>query len=805
MSPRKESVSEHSEKKSLQDAEILFKKARKRGQLDFSQFSKDEQKALSAWYEKNPENLHLDERLEFLEQCIANKIIDDKTLLSHIDKWKKILEESESDEAYNDAKYAIQTLGEYLAYMKNPAYIQSLWACIHEVPYQTQSDLVQYCTREKPELALLVAPLTDMSKLRVFISKKTGEQSVRRTNTLYRSGGMRVIESWSTLRREQDEEDHLFMEKFLNHFEDAKPFIESLLTFCERERKHLHDDSPAIENLRAVNKTFLFPYLKRIESLGLDTLIFPKERRYRPWEEKPDHEEEYKHPFRELFDPKNISYANPGDFLNKQEREEIQRIKKELIKRHPKLAQRMESDQSELLAVQEELSPEHLRRTLARISDEGKIRATRALIQGFRDYRHLLSEKEQDEFLLDCFEKEYPVFMALDLLDFPKERIADLFKKASRKAYGFPLDHLNASGEVRAALDYNAAHPGEPDLEQLVTTSLVKEFSTGADLSAQRLIQNLDVLSLFSLEHQKKIIKAIDAHIPYTWIDALSYAREHSSIPLHEILNSLADNANFLKHYHHILYHIQELTKQNIHTGVTVQDIRTYARELILTDMYVFFQHPQIVKEVFGDEEKQHAYIGSQLIPPTNPRFIFQILATPPFDEMYKEQCKTLLNHDPRLFRFGIESHLDVMQKLIGTKKILAYGIEKMTTEPDLTHRVFQDRSVYTELFLSQTRVTEILEKIHELKLYDLAVLLFSEIRSSLSGIAYKKRMKEKQTTLVPEKRLKELERLFLETIKKGCQYYCFPNFFAYPMPKYAVTGISYFCAARSISPRARL
>ncbi|GEM_PF-1802087 len=758
MPPRKEStVAELSEGRSLQSAETFFQKAQKRRQMDLSQFSKDEQKKLYDWYEKNSGTLSHDDRMQFLEQCITNRIIDDTQLLSHIEPLKNTLNEPENDDAYKNAKLSLRTIGEYLAFIKNPAYLQSLWACWDEIPYQIEHDLKNYCTREHPELAILVTPFMDMSKLYIFTSK-TGEKKV-----VYKS---RIIDGRSRYtEKKKDEQEKKFIEAHIENFEDAKPYIENILAYCEKHKKEIYSDTPIIENLRAINKLFLFPYLAQIENLGI---YFSKEQK---WQEKKEGEKE-KTGIQNFLKKENIPYYKPEIFFTRKEREELTRLRKEFIKHNPKMAERLASDESGLLAVQEALPPEHSRRSLMTIIDTGRIRATQTLLGTFKNYKHHLSETEQQEFLLECIEKSYPIFTIISELNTSKETIADLFKKAAREKFGFPLNDLYTNIDIQTLLTFNTSHHGEPDIEKLITTSIEKNLSSSEQTYGIEWLIRYNtntIFSKFSPENQKKIIQAIDTNLPSLWMNNIPFALEHSKTPFHTILNSI-DGYDFLKNYTHILYHTQRLEKDGVQTGVTVQNIHKNAHALVFSNPWAFFVYPQIVKENFTDTE-QKEYIESHLSPPVQSVFFLQLLESS-LKDTYKEQCKKIIEKDQALFDICMQSHSgrERIKEFFGQKKMLAYAMEKIGIDSNIVKdTLFHHEDIYCEFLQSQKNITEFLKKVQETGSHDLTILLLEKINFLLSNIEYYKKIKSKVMLRISESRLKELKALFLEATREAC------------------------------------
>jgi hypothetical protein len=768
MSPIKEPSSAKIPEKSQQTPEKLFEKIRVKGHMDLSQFSPDEQKKLYTWYSESKEALPQNDRVEFLEQCVAQEIIDDKTLLTHIQECKKNLEEPEDDESYNVAQKSLRALGEYLAYVKNPTYLQSLWQCYHEIPYETRRELEEYCTKENQKLAILVAPFVDMSKFRVLISKKIGEQTIKRINTAYHSGGMRVIHSRSTLRREQNETEQLFIDTFFKYSQDAQPTIDALLAYCAQDA-HLFSDSPAIENLRAMNKLFLFPYLKRIQEQGLDTLIFPKER-HAPWNitEKGSGAKN-SHPFRHLFDREYIPYSNPENFLTRKEREEVKRIKRVFIKQNPKIAERLESDTSGFLAIQENLHPENLRRKLMQIHDDGKIRAIKNLLTGFHDYKHLLSQEEQRAYLLECLEKNNPIFSCVELLHLPKDAIADLFKKATRQAYGFPLNDLYTNADIRALLAYNAQHPGEPDIEDLMVKILVrditeKKYCQTLEQIVQYTIQ--DIFPCFSEKNQRKITDAITKYTPHIWNLNIPYAINHNVLPFHAILNSL-DHYTILADYQKILYHTHLLEQEQKNGGITPADIRSYAKDIILAHPNLFFDYPQIVKENFTESE-QRAFIESRLTPPVNQNFFYE-LNNSPYKDTYKIQCKDILLHSPDLIEYGISRYngIPILIELIGMRALIDYIIHHTDTI-DHEH-VFSNTETLTAFFQSKRDMATLYRKIERTQSYNLYITLLDSIQSRISSFHYAKRERRKIPDDIPLQRLEEIQKELIARLNNAC------------------------------------
>lgn len=765
MSPRREPLTHEQSRRQEASGEMLFQKAQKNDRIDLSQFSKDDQQALYSWYTKNADTLSHDDRMQFLEQCIAHRIIDDKKLLAHIEPLTKTLAEPEDDDAYNDAKLSLRTIGEYLAFMKDPAYIESLWECWDEISYETQRDLIHYCTREKPELAILVAPFTDMSRLYVFTSKTGGEKVV------YKSRIINARDIYYQNRRKVEEEKK-FIDIHFEHFEDAKPYIESLVSYCEKHRGKLYSDSPAVENLRAIHKIFLFPYLKRIEALNIG-IIAEEKKHY--WEEK---DEKEKTAIQQFLEKGNISYCNFKNFLTKKEREEIEHLRKEFIRHNPKMAERLTADTSGFLAIDENLSPEQHRRTLMRIIDAGHIRAAHTILDSFQDYKHHLSEKEQQEFLLECWEKNYPVFAVIDTLGLSKEAVADLFKKAAQKSYGcFPLNTLYTNADIEALLTFNTSTQQGPDLEKIMVTWLTKNLQSGGQTDGlKRLIQyNTDaILPLFSQENQHKIIQAIDKDFPGLWIKNIPFALDHSKTPFHTLLNSM-DEYEFLEHYHLIIYHAHQLQKKDIKTGVTIQDIRQCARSIILSSSWAFFQYPKIVKENLTDAE-QKEYIESRLLPPAQSRFFLQLLGSS-FKDTYKERCKKIIENDQNLLDTCMHSYSGrtFAIELLGAKKSLAYALEKIESDSEIIEDMLNREEVYSLLFQSQSSIKTFMKKIEETESYHLLLDTFKKIRSLISSIDYAKKNKTKpRNETISKERLKELEEIFLKAISDACDKHQF-------------------------------
>lgn len=322
-----------------------------------------------------------------------------------------------------------------------------------------------------------------------------------------------------------------------------------------------------------------------------------------------------------------------------------------------------------------EIANEKIARRLTEIRDTAKLRRAKAWLHGYTSYRDHLENTE--EFISELNDLGLPILTGIDSLGMDKTEAAELIKMLQRES-GSVLQ-LGNLADLKSLLEFDRRHPGEPNLENLIISYLVRDIAEqGAGwYTARDLVMNIEtILPSLSEDNQRKLIEVITKRDPALWLYNLDFALDNQLKPADELFGNVAQTADifFLEVYPRAERCLLRREKAGKADQFHVADLRVVGRR-------IFEAHPErfntpTFKRVYTPEERQDFFARYLQIPIS--REFLRALSYADQLQLHRDPIRKALLEQPGLFEAAVENS-SILKKIIpilGVQETIRLSLE---------------------------------------------------------------------------------------------------------------------------------
>ncbi|MBI5077681.1 hypothetical protein HZB94_04860 [Candidatus Falkowbacteria bacterium] len=574
---------------------------REKGAFDLSGAPAKELADIKAMYQKNFLSLDQAAQTELLEQLLLQGAVEQNWVLRFL---PKLTEEQRAQ------------IGAFAGQVLEPKNSYKIfYNCFEALSTNQQRFFIRCFTEETPELAFMVAPFVDLSKLR-FRQMPSGKW---KKAPLERMSFLLETFKVSKPRTEEGQAKKNIFDVFFNDFESVKQLIEDILSPSWPKNDYNEQPKGAQELINyylSIYPLFIIPYFPQLIEKGLVN-------------------EERAREILSQFDKTKIWRApslNLEFYQTQAENEQIKEIRRQLRERQPQMAEQTLYEQAERF--------EHFRAAgiqLHRLEDACKKRTAEHLLANLPQYRHLFSAGKEEDFLLCLLDRGLPIFY--NLSDWrPADFDIGAFLKTAEKAGVYPLISLFDLSDLKSLIDSG---------QESVIVRRISQDGGLDEIIARYLILNAKTaMTWFSETSRRAIIDAINKHNPGLWFLNLDFVINQKDILSAGAIQKLtSDKYAFLANYHNLL-----LLSSRADAGIASFDAKTIqskARRIFQGEPYLIFPYSSAAKDVFRQMDYRQ-FIVERLRGEVEPRFFLALIDSPEADN-YRNLISSIFKKQPQL------------------------------------------------------------------------------------------------------------------------------------------------------------